>query len=129
MAKKIPLTPAQKADAERLKAIYHAKARSLGLTQDLIADELGITQGGVSHYLNGKNALNTKVAATFARLLRVSVGDFSPSLEAEIDSHYTRNRNPDEAALLEKIENFSPANKAELLAYAELIEKRNSGKF
>lgn len=84
MEKKKTLTSAQIADAERLKALYEAKKKELGITQQSIADMLDISQGGVGHYLNGRNALNAAVAAVFARALQVDVSDFSPSLAKEI---------------------------------------------
>ena len=84
MEKKKILTPAQVADSQRLKALYEAKKKELGITQQSIADALDISQGGVGHYLNGRNALNTAVASVFARILGVSVADFSPSLAKDI---------------------------------------------
>ncbi|HBX2115275.1 helix-turn-helix domain-containing protein [Klebsiella aerogenes] len=84
MEKKKILTPAQVADSQRLKALYEAKKKELGITQQSIADALDISQGAVGHYLNGRNALNTAVASVFARLLGVSVSDFSPSLAKHI---------------------------------------------
>lgn len=84
MEKKKILTPAQVADSQRLKALYEAKKKELGITQQSIADALDISQGAVGHYLNGRNALNTAVASVFARLLGVSVSDFSPSLAKDI---------------------------------------------
>lgn len=39
------ITPTQAEDAKRLKAIYEAKKKVLGVTQQSIADELDITQG------------------------------------------------------------------------------------
>ncbi len=84
MEKKKILTPAQVADSQRLKALYEAKKKELGITQQSIADALDISQGAVGHYLNGRNALNTAVASVFARLLGVSVADFSPSLAKDI---------------------------------------------
>ncbi|HAH8787707.1 TPA: LexA family transcriptional regulator [Escherichia coli] len=84
MEKKKILTPAQMLEAQRLKAIYEAKKKELGVTQQSIADALEISQGGVGHYLNGRNALNASVAAEFARQLGVDVAEFSPSLSKEI---------------------------------------------
>lgn len=80
------LTTEQLQDASRLKALYESKKNALGITQYTIADELGITQGAVGHYLNGRNALNLSVAAAFAKILQVSIADFSPSIEAEAKS-------------------------------------------
>ncbi|MEG1466712.1 MAG: LexA family transcriptional regulator [Hafnia sp.] len=77
------LTPDQLEDAKRLKAIYEAKKKTLGLTQQSIADELNASQGAVGHYLNGRNALNTKAAAVFAKMLNISISDFSPTLAKE----------------------------------------------
>ncbi|WAT01496.1 helix-turn-helix transcriptional regulator [Rouxiella chamberiensis] len=82
--KKKPLSSEQIADAQRLKSLYEAKKKSLGLSQGFIADELNMGQSAVNALLNGVNALNTSNAATFAKILQVSVGDFSPSLAEEI---------------------------------------------
>lgn len=84
MEKKKILTPTQILEAQRLKAIYEAKKKELGVTQQSIADALEISQGGVGHYLNGRNALNASVAAVFAKKLGVDVAEFSPSLSKEI---------------------------------------------
>ena len=83
MEPKKNLTTEQLADAARLKALYESKKKALGVTQYSIADELGITQGAVGHYLNGRNALNLTVAAAFAKILQVSIADFSPSIDEE----------------------------------------------
>ena len=56
MENKKSLTTEQLEDAKRLKALYESKKKELGITQYSIADELGITQGAVGHYLNGRNA-------------------------------------------------------------------------
>lgn len=83
--KKRKLTAEEAAECAALKAIYVKKKKALGLTQDELGERLGgIGQSGVSHYLNGVNALNVDVAAGFARELEVAVADFSPRLAAEI---------------------------------------------
>ncbi|WP_312625976.1 XRE family transcriptional regulator [Scandinavium sp.] len=84
MEKKKVLTPAQADAARRLKTLYEAKKKLLGITQQSIADELDITQGAVGHYLNGRNPLNPAVASVFARLLKVDVEAFSPVLAKEL---------------------------------------------
>lgn len=82
--KKKPLTSEQIADAQRLKALYEAKKKLLGLSQGAIADELNVGQSAVASLLNGVNALNTSNAAAFAKILQVPVGEFSPSIAEEI---------------------------------------------
>jgi hypothetical protein len=69
-----------------LNAIYKAKKRELGVTQELIAIE-GLkanSQSAASHYLTGRNALNAEAAAVFANYLQVQIQEFSPRLAAEI---------------------------------------------
>jgi SOS-response transcriptional repressor LexA len=83
MEKKKELTAEQLEDSKRLKALYESRKKAHGVTQQAIADALDITQGGVGHYLNGRNALNAKVAAVFARRLHISISDFSPTLAKE----------------------------------------------
>ncbi|MBX9753816.1 MAG: helix-turn-helix transcriptional regulator [Pseudomonadaceae bacterium] len=85
MTKK-PLPPERKIENDKLKALYDAKKKELGLTHYALADALDISQSGVSHYLNGINPLNTSSAAILARLLKVDVSEFSPRLAAEIRS-------------------------------------------
>ena len=84
METKKSLTTEQLEDARRLKALYESKKKELGVTQYTIADELGITQGAVGHYLNGRNALNVEVASGFAKLLHISISDFSRSIAAKV---------------------------------------------
>lgn len=86
MESKKSLTTEQLEDASRLKALYESKKKELKITQYTIADDLGVTQGAIGHFLNGRNALNVDVAAGFAKALQVSVSDFSPSLAAKIAS-------------------------------------------
>ncbi len=78
------LTTEQLRDAERLKALYESKKKQLSITQQHIADEMGITQSAVGHYLNGRNALNVSSAMMFAKVLDVQIGDFSPALAKEV---------------------------------------------
>jgi phage repressor protein C with HTH and peptisase S24 domain len=71
-----------------LNAIYKAKKKELGVTQELIAIE-GLkanSQSAASHYLTGRNALNAEAAAVFAKYLQVPIQDFSPRLAKEIAS-------------------------------------------
>lgn len=74
-SRKAKPTPADVAAAAKLKLEWQARARSLGLTQDHVADELGITQGAVSQYLNGKIPMNYRTLLVFCRLLGISDTD------------------------------------------------------
>lgn len=82
--KKKPLPPEQLAEAQRLKALYEAKKKSLGISQEAIAGELNMGQSAVASLLNGVNALNVSNAAAFAKILQISVDEFSPRLANEI---------------------------------------------
>lgn len=80
-----PLTAEQKSDARRLKQVYQARKRELGLTQDILADRCGWkAQSAVSQYLNGKIPLGLDAALIFARELQCSVSDISPSLSQKL---------------------------------------------
>lgn len=131
--RKSALSPEQLAEAAKLKAIWLQKKPMLGLTQESAAERLGITQTGVSHYLNGSNPLNLKVAVVFAEMLGVTVGDFSPTLEDErkqlalnpvIPSSET---SPHFERLLQEVTDFSKSEMAELLAQVDLIKRRKRG--
>lgn len=100
----LPLSPEQRADAARLKAIYMAKKRDLHMTQESLAAACGWeSQGTVSQYLNGKIPLNLDAALKFARHLRISVSDFSESLAASLyaprDADHTTANNADKVLL------------------------------
>ncbi|UZE12759.1 helix-turn-helix transcriptional regulator [Pseudomonas sp. B21-053] len=82
---KKPLPADRKEECLRLKAIFTAKKKELKLTQEKLAEQLGINQSSVSHYLNGVNPLNTEIAAAFANILDVPVSDFSPRLAEVIE--------------------------------------------
>ncbi|HCR3455467.1 MULTISPECIES: LexA family protein [Proteus] len=82
--KKKPITEEQKADALRLKNIFEAKKKELGLSQETLGDSIGMGQSAVAQLLNGVNALNIENAAKLAEALQVTVDEFSPSLAKEI---------------------------------------------
>ncbi|MEY0337818.1 LexA family protein [Providencia stuartii] len=82
--KKKPITEEQKADANRLKSIFEAKKKELGLSQESLGNAIGMGQSAVAQLLNGVNAINVENAAKLAEALEVPVDDFSPSLAKEI---------------------------------------------
>ncbi|EIB0352707.1 LexA family transcriptional regulator [Escherichia coli] len=86
--KKKPLTQEQLEDARRLKVIYEKKKNELGLSQESVADKMGMGQSGVGALFNGINALNAYNAALLAKILKVSVEEFSPSIAREIYEMY-----------------------------------------
>lgn len=83
--KKTPLTKEQLEDCRRLKAIYEQKKKLLGISQYTIAHDMGMGQSAVNQLLTGKNAININHASKFAKILKVSIESFSPSLAAEIN--------------------------------------------
>ncbi|EJP76838.1 helix-turn-helix domain-containing protein [Stenotrophomonas maltophilia] len=60
------------ASAAKLKAIWSERARHRGLTQDKLAQELGITQGAISQYLNGRIPMNYRTLRAFTDALGVA---------------------------------------------------------
>ncbi len=87
--KKKPLTPEQLADAARLKAIFENKKKELGLSQETLAEHLGMGQSGVAQLLNGANAIGPSHAARLAKILEIKIEDFSPSIADEIKEMYS----------------------------------------
>lgn len=87
-ARKKPLSDWQKEDAIRLKLFYtRAKATNPRLTQERIAEELGITQGAVGHYLNGRSALNLSILLKFCRVLDARPVEISPALADQLPEY------------------------------------------
>ncbi|MFV4845186.1 LexA family protein [Edwardsiella tarda] len=86
--KKKPITAEQLEDAKRLKAIYEAKKSELKLSQEGIADALGVGQSAVASLMNGVNALNPTNASAIAMVLQVGVEEFSPRLAQDIAEMY-----------------------------------------
>ncbi|MCI1144652.1 helix-turn-helix domain-containing protein [Stenotrophomonas maltophilia] len=79
-SRKAKPTPADIAAAARLKAAWADRARSLGITQEKLAHELGITQGAVSQYLNGKIPMNYRTLKVFAAALGIEDTDIRKDL-------------------------------------------------
>ncbi|MCW1973490.1 UNVERIFIED_ORG: SOS-response transcriptional repressor LexA [Pantoea agglomerans] len=84
--KKKPLSPEQLEDASRLRRIYDMKKKELGLSQESLAEKLGVSQSAIAQILAGRNALNLKRALEIATILGVEVKQFSPSLAKEVES-------------------------------------------
>jgi SOS-response transcriptional repressor LexA len=86
-SRRLPLASWQLEDAANLKRLYQEKRGPMNLTQEKIAAELGegVTQGAVSHFLNGRTGLSLKAASVFARMLGVPVSEFSPRLAKQLE--------------------------------------------
>jgi len=78
----------EKAECAALKAEIAAHNSRAGggrkLTQEYLAQELGMTQGNLSSHLNGKRAITKEMAAKLAMLLGIPVERFSARLASEI---------------------------------------------
>lgn len=80
-SRKRPLSPEQLEVCARLKTIWVSRRKALNLTQEFVAEKIGgITQGAVSHFLTGRNALTFEATLWFADLLRVHPFDIDPHL-------------------------------------------------
>jgi len=73
-------TLADIAAAKKLKLLWLQRASSLGITQDTAAENLGITQGAISQYLNGKIPMNYRTLLMFCRLLGIDDIDIRDDL-------------------------------------------------
>ncbi len=73
-------SPQDIAAAAKLKAIWSERARQRGLTQDKLAQELGITQGAISQYLNGRIPMNYRTLRAFTDALGVPETDIRSDL-------------------------------------------------
>lgn len=87
-----PLTSEQLADAARLKKLFSSwqttrRDQGLPSSQEAATELLGFNQSALSQYLNGKIPLNLDAAAKFAKMMDRSVGDFSPTLEAQVSQY------------------------------------------
>lgn len=82
--KKRQLTAEEQQECAALKEIYRQRKAETGITQEKLANELGMNQGSLSHYLNGRNAINLSFALDIAPLLGVPVSSFSPRIAAQV---------------------------------------------
>jgi len=74
-------------EAERLKAIFEARKREFGFSQESFALDNDLSsQQVVYQYLSGRMTLNLTAAARFANGLLCSISDFSPRLAKELES-------------------------------------------
>lgn len=88
--KKRELSQWELEECARLKAALESfnsgKSRRESLTQGKIAEALDMSQGSVSSYLNGYNALNAKFVSYVAGMIGITVESVSPRLAKDISS-------------------------------------------
>lgn len=77
------------AECSALKAAIAAHNKSVSksdkITQEKAAGDLNITQGALSSFLNGRNAITLKVAVYFAKELKIPISQFSKRLADEAE--------------------------------------------
>ena len=76
--KKKPLTPKEKAVCANLNRIWQRKKSSLGLTQGAAGAALGMSQGGFSHLLAGRNKVRTDHIPVLAEMLDCRESEIDP---------------------------------------------------
>ncbi|HCF4536594.1 TPA: LexA family transcriptional regulator [Pseudomonas aeruginosa] len=86
--KKREISHWEKEECAKLKAALEefnaGKSRKDSLTQGKIAEALDMSQGSVSSYLNGYNALNARFASYVASQIGIRIESFSERLAAEV---------------------------------------------
>lgn len=70
--------------SKRLKAHWNAKKGELGLTQNQIAETLGITQGMFSLMLNGHVAIPKYLLLRISKILKINPSTIDPSVEEDL---------------------------------------------
>ena len=78
----MPLTPEQAQECAKLKQLFVEKSE---LSQRAFVKKFNLgTPANLGQYLQGRRALNLKIAMVMAKALDVEVSDFSPRLAREI---------------------------------------------
>ncbi len=100
-----PLSQTQQSEAAELKRLFlewqrQRKNEGKPSSQEVACEFLGFGQSALAQYLNGRIPLNVGAGIKFAKMLGVSLGEFSPSLVA----HATK-----------VVEEIAPHSEAELL--------------
>lgn len=83
-------------EAAQLKAAWNhfrtvEKVKGRSVTQDAIGDELGWSQGNLSHYLNGRMALNIKALLAICARIGAEPAKISPRLTGAYPADQIRN--------------------------------------
>jgi len=88
-------TKADRAAAKKLLAYWDERKKARGLTQDKMADILGITQGAVSQYLHGKIPMGYLTLVGFTNALGLHPADIRTDLpEQRVSISVVREADP-----------------------------------
>ena len=74
------LTPRELEVAEKLKKAWLKKKELESLSQEKLAGKLGMTQGAVNFYLNGKRPFGLEALMNFCSELDVNIVDIYPEI-------------------------------------------------
>lgn len=122
--KKKPLSEEDKQICANLYRIWAAKKKELGITQQMVADALKITQGGVSHQLKGRNALTTDAIIIWAEMLKCKETDIDPNRKyaASVDPKLTGGR----GKIFERLESEDEDYIRELIDYVDFLDQKKA---
>lgn len=82
MTEKRKLTEKEESWRQNVKRIYDERKKTLGLTQEKLAEKCGWkSQGTVAQYFGGARVLSTDAKLKFAWALSVPVTDIDPEME------------------------------------------------
>lgn len=98
------LTPRELEVASTLKNAWLVKKDTEGLSQEKLSGRLGMTQGAVSHYLNGKRTFGLEALMKFCSELDVDIVDIYPEI-------MTKHGVEDTAQAIEFLSLFQKADK------------------
>ncbi|MCY4045027.1 MAG: helix-turn-helix transcriptional regulator [Cellvibrionales bacterium] len=76
------ITPVNVKESEKLKALFVKKQKIEKFNQKEAATMIGMTQPGLSHYLNAVNPIGLHAAIKLSAFLECKISDFSPRLAA-----------------------------------------------
>jgi transcriptional regulator with XRE-family HTH domain len=77
------ITALDKTRAENIRRLFAMRKNATGLTQEDLADLLGISPGAVSQYLNGRMKVSLAAVISFCYALKCEPREISPELTLE----------------------------------------------
>lgn len=105
MSKKKPLSQQEILECQQLKAAWTKQKSKLGLTQEIAASRLGMSQGGFGHYLHGRNAIGLKAKVDLAKLLQMDPVEIWPDFDLFKQSNHSPLLQPTLEELIDSVSN------------------------